>query len=276
MYRIAEVDVDEGRPLRCFSPGDLAIHQDDLCIVQAERVQDFGRIGRLQEFEGEPGTNVPSSRVLRRATLQDQSTADENALRSKMAAKTCASMVRTEDLPIRLLRVRYSFDRNVLMILFSADDRVDVRNLAKTVGEELKTRVDLKQIGVRDAAGMIGGLGPCGRELCCCSWLSSFESITVRMAKAQGLSLNPGAIGGNCGRLKCCLSYEYAHYRQLGKTVPRQGTRVHCPGGDGCVIDRQLLCQKVKVRLADQRVMEYGVDEVNEAGNRRDQRGGDE
>jgi len=160
------------------------------------------------------------------------------------------------------VRVKYSFDRSVLVILFAAEERVDFQEMVKEISDELRTRVEMKQIGIRDEAGITGGLGPCGRNLCCCTWLNNFESINVKMAKIQRLSLNPGAISGMCGRLKCCLLYEYENYRELGRLLPRDGAAVKCPDGKGYVIDKDILAQRVRVRLDDERVLEYGADDV--------------
>jgi cell fate regulator YaaT (PSP1 superfamily) len=268
MYRVVDVEVEPGTPVRCYSPPELAIHEGDLCIVTREKVLEFGRIVNFSTAPGEMPRAEKSATVLRRATLQDQSRADENALMSKMAVDKCSAAAEKHGFKIRLVRVRYSFDRGVLAILFSADEKLDVRELAQDLGQELRTRVELKQIGVRDEAAIIGGVGSCGRQLCCCTWLHKFASINVKMAKTQGLSLNPGAIGGNCGRLKCCLNYERDHYLELEKGLPGQGARVECPSGEGCVVERNILAQRLRVRLDDDRILDCGATEVKEIPDR--------
>jgi cell fate regulator YaaT (PSP1 superfamily) len=256
------IEVDDGPRVKCVSPSEMSLHEGDQCIIEMERLLEFGHVagvdeeGSAQPREG----NVP--RVLRRATLQDQAKSNENILMNKMAMKTCVAKAEKYTLAMRMIKVRYSFDRSVLMVLFAADDRIDFREMIKELAGELHTRVEMKQIGVRDEAGIVGGMGSCGRMLCCCSWLHHFESINVKMAKAQRLSLNPAAMSGMCGRLKCCMRYEYECYREMGKHLPRDGERVRCPCADGVVIDTNVLAQKVKVRLDDQRVVEYGVDEL--------------
>ena len=267
MYRVAEVRVDHGEQIKCCSPPDLAIRVGDQCVIWSPgNVLEFGQLERLDDNVGEMPQDKTGPQVLRRATLQDQSKADENALMSRMAVEKCSAMAEKDKLEIGLVRMRYSFDRTVLSILYSAEDRVDIREMAKSLGKELRTRVDMRQIGVRDEAGIIGGVGSCGRQLCCCSWRTRFESINVRMAKAQGLSLNPSAIGGNCGRLKCCLNYEFAHYKQMSKNLPRQGGSVQTPGGMGIVIETCILTQRVKVRLQDERILSYDAAEVGDSG----------
>ena len=269
MYRTAHVKIEAGPQLTCNSPPELAIHAGDSCIVAASDMQEFGRVVKLEEREGElpAGREIP--RMLRRATLQDQSKADENALLGKMAMKTCAAKAQKLGLQIRLVRGHYAFNRVALVVEFTCEDRVDIRELARQAGEELHIRVDMRQLGVRDEAAIIGGIGPCGRQLCCCTWLRSFSSINVRMAKTQGLSLNPAAIGGCCGRLKCCLNYEFEVYQELSKNLPAKGARVECGDGKGCVEDRDILRQRVRVCLDDERVIVYGADEVREIWNRK-------
>jgi cell fate regulator YaaT (PSP1 superfamily) len=201
MYKIADVEIDEGQALCCLRPESLAIHVGDACVVQCERVQEYGRVTRLAELDGNPPSERMLPEVLRCATLQDQAKAEDNALRSRMAVDTVAAGVEKHKLEMRLIRVRYSFDRALLRVTFSAEGRVDFRELIKDLAAELQTRIDMRQIGVRDEAGILGGVASCGRRLCCCTWLRNFEPVNVKMAKIQRLSLNPGAISGMCGRL---------------------------------------------------------------------------
>ena len=264
MYRNVTVQIADCGEMNCCSAAEVAIHPGDLCIVGRGDIQEYGRVLKIEEKDAAApgGRDVP--RLLRRATLQDQSKAEENLLHRKMAMKTCARIAERMGLKVRLVRGHYSFDRSMLMVEFTSEERLDLRELARQISEELHARVELKQLGVRDEAGIIGGLGPCGRELCCSSWIKRFASINVKMAKTQGLSLNPAAIGGCCGRLKCCLGYEYEVYRDLAKRVPAKGARVQCPDGKGCVRDRNLLGQEVRVCLDDERIMQYRADEVRE------------
>jgi cell fate regulator YaaT (PSP1 superfamily) len=239
-----------------------------VCIIQVERIVDVGEVKELGDLveppAGTPHPTLPT--VLRCATLQDQAKADDNALRSRMAMDTCQAAIEKYGLDMRLIRVRYSFDRSVLMVTFSAESRVDFRDMVRDLAHELNARIEMEQIGVRDEAGIIGGIGTCGRKLCCCTWLHRFESVNVKMAKAQNLSLNPGAISGMCGRLKCCLRYEYEHYREMARHCPPDGARVSCGEGCGRVFARDILGQRVKVRLEDDRVVDCRVDELERTG----------
>ena len=263
MARVAHVEIHEGPQVKCFVPPDLALHVRDDCIVEENRTLDFGRVMRLVEHTGDPREVGSLPRVIRQATLQDQAKAKENALRSKMAQDSCAASAERHGLEMQLVRVRFSFDRSLLTVVFLAEKRLDFREMVKDLTGELKSRVEMKQIGVRDNAAIAGGLGPCGRALCCCTWLEHFESINVKMAKTQGLSLNPNSISGMCGRLKCCLRYEFATYRECDKQVPRDGATVTTPSGTGTVVGRDILGQKVRVRFDDNRVHEYAAADVD-------------
>jgi cell fate regulator YaaT (PSP1 superfamily) len=210
----------------------------------------------------EPRLPEGLSTALRRATLQDQTKAHENTLHAKMAMTACQHKVLVHKLPLKILSVRYSFDRSVLCVTFTADDRVDYREFLKDISGELKTHIEMRQIGVRDASGRVGGMGTCGRRLCCASWLKKFEAVGVKMAKQQRLALNPSTISGMCSRLKCCLRYEQEVYRDLSQTMPSDGDEVQIPEGRGFVVDRDIPRQRLKVRLEDNRCFDYPASEV--------------
>lgn len=272
--RIAKVQIEDGPQIQCVCPQGVAIHQADRCIVEADKVLEIGHVESIEEApDREDADKRP--KVVRQATLQDQAKATENALRTKMAWDTCDRKAKDYGQELHLVRVRYNFDRSVLHVLFTAEEHLDAREMIKELAAEVRARIDMQQIGVRDQAGIVGGMGPCGREMCCCQWLRKFESVNVRMAKAQRLSLNPSAISGNCGRLKCCLRYEYELYREMGRGLPRQGAAVQCPGGSGCVVGRNVLAQKVKVSLDGDRVMEYPAEDVVETWQRSERNRGE-
>ncbi len=255
------VEIEEGEKVQCICPAGVAVHLRDRCIYDTGQVLETGEITTILEPTGKKGDEA-LPKVIRCATLQDQARARENDLMAGMAMDSCRKNSAELKLPMRLVRVRYSFDRKLLVVLFAADDRVDFRELVKRLSGELHCRVEMRQIGVRDEAALIGGLGPCGRVQCCCSWLRHFESVNVRMARVQRLSLNPGAISGMCGRLKCCLRYEHDQYRQALQGLPREGALVEGPDGSGSVVDVITLSRRLRVRLDDERLMEYDVDDV--------------
>lgn len=262
MVRNAYIEIDDGFHVVCESPPDLAIHEEDMCIVNVDGIMEYGRVKKLTECGSPCKREGERSHVVRCATLQDQAKAQENALMSKMAAETSLAKAKKHGLDMCLVRVRYSFDRAALIITFTAEKRVDFREMIKELAEELHARIEMKQIGVRDEAGIIGGMGPCGRSLCCCTWLHHFESINAKTAKVQKLSMNPAAISGSCGRLRCCLRFEYDQYVQMSKGIPRDGVKVECSAGKGHVVSSNIIAQRVKVQLDDGRMHECPVSEL--------------
>jgi len=179
-----------------------------------------------------------------------------------MATEACTRKAKEHKLDMQIVGVRLSFDRKVVSISYTANERIQFRDMVGELAGELHARIEMKQIGVRDAARVAGGMGPCGRELCCCSWLQEFAAVSVRMAKNQRLSLNPNTISGVCGRLKCCLRYENECYSDLGRGLPREGMRVECPAGKGRVIDKNILAHRIRIRMDDDRILEFGAEEV--------------
>lgn len=268
MYRTVTIHFEDDSLVNAVSPVGLAIHQGDLCVVECNRVPEFGQILQLADHEGVMPAKGTMPVILRRATLQDQSRAKENAVNSRMASKTVHKRVEEHKLPIHIVQVRYSFDRSVLHITFTAENRVEFGELVKNLAGELRVRIEMKSLGVRDAARLVGGMGVCGRPLCCKTWLSNFEVVSVKMAKTQRLALNPGSISGMCGRLKCCLKYEFENYRTMGEGLPRDGAMVRCQDGCGCVCDKDIMSQRVRVRLEDGRIRNYLVDEISPMGDR--------
>lgn len=262
MYKTVTLHLEDDSLVNAVSPVGLAIHQGDSCVVECHHVPEFGQVLRLADHEGVLPARGTMPLILRRATLQDQSRAKENAVTGRMAAKTVHKRVEEHKLPLHIVQVRYSFDRSVLHITFTAENRVEFGEFVKALAGELRVRVEMKSLGVRDAARLVGGMGVCGRSLCCRSWLKDFAVVSVKMAKTQRIALNPGSISGMCGRLKCCLRYEFDQYRQQGEGLPRDGAPVQCPGGCGMVWDKDIMGQRLKVRLDDGRIMDCPVAEV--------------
>jgi cell fate regulator YaaT (PSP1 superfamily) len=244
---------------------DLAIGIGDACIVEAERVSEYGHVISIDGETPSAPENLP--RLLRRATMQDQAMAGENQLFSKTALRLCQEKIKEHRLDMRIVRVHYSLDRSHLTVTFTADERVDFRQLIHDLAAETHARVEMRQIGARDEAAICGGLATCGRVLCCAGWLKEFDNVHIRMAKSQGLSLNPVTLNGMCGRLKCCLRYEQACYQDMARGLPHEGCRVRCPAGQGCVLETRVLDRKVKVGLDDRRVMEFNAQDVFVLGN---------
>ncbi len=266
MYRAATIQLEDGAMAGCISPPELAIHVGDACVIEFHRMPEYGRVVRLEEKEGEmPPRSAIAGLVLRRATLQDQARASENAVACRMAARIVRQRAEERKLPFRFLYARCSFDRSALTMTYASDDRLDLAEWSRALSEEVKMRVEFRVIGVRDAARLAGGMATCGRPLCCCSWLRDLGGSSVKMAKTQGLSLNPSVISGMCGRLKCCLRYEQDMYARMAQRLPREGMRVVCPEGPGQVADANVISQRVRVRLDDGRTTACSAEDVRPA-----------
>lgn len=263
MNQFVQVEIKDGPRVWCECPGQMSVHRGDYCVIEHDGCTEYGLVVSFTEGKTQSQEHEDLGSILRRATLQDQSKAAESSLRTKMALEKCEAKAREHEIDIRIVRGRYSFDRSVLFLVFSAEEKVDTREFNRDVAADLGCKVRDSQIGVRDEAGIIGGIGPCGRNFCCCSWLNKFESINVKMAKRQRMSLSPASIGGCCGRLKCCLKYEYDTYRELDKFLPKIGTKVEGHEGKGKVIDKNILRQTVTVKTEDHRTVEYRGDEVH-------------
>ena len=262
MYRELIIHLEDDSLVNAICQGDLAIHQGDLCIIECNRVPEAGNLVKLMDHDGEMPAKGTVPFVLRRATIQDHSRAAENRVVGRMALKTVHKRVEEYKLPLHIVQVRYSFDRSVLHVTFTAEDRVEYGECVKALAGELRVRIEMKSIGVRDAAKLVGGMGVCGRALCCKTWMQDFNVVTVKMAKTQRLALNPGAISGTCGRLKCCLKHEYEDYRQAGDKFPKDGARVACGDSCGCIWDKDILKERVKVRMDDGRILDCALAEV--------------
>lgn len=262
MYYSLVIHLEDDSVVHAACQAELAIHQGDLCVIECNRVPEAGRVIRVMEHEGDMPAKGLVPFVLRKATLHDQAKAAENVVFGRMAVKTVHKRVEEYKLPIHIVQVRYSFDRSVLHVAFTSEDRVEYSECVKTLAGEMHARIEMKAIGVRDAAKLVGGMGVCGRGLCCTTWMKDFNVVTVKMAKAQRLALNPGAISGTCGRLKCCLKHEYDVYKQVGDKFPKDGARVACGDNCGCVWDKDVLGERVKVRLDDGRFLDCALAEV--------------
>ncbi len=264
---LVSIELAPGETVVCLCPARIAIHGGDRCVMDSGGILESGEIvGIGSSADVEDGRIYPE--LIRCETLQDQAKVRENTLMAEMAKESCLKSIKALGLQMRLVRVRYSFDRKLLLVIFAADDRVDFRELVKQLANEYHCRVELRQIGVRDEAALVGGFGPCGRVQCCTAWLKRFDAVNVRMARTQHLSLNPIAISGMCGRLKCCLRYEEDQYQEALHGLPREGAHVECPEGTGRVVELKTLQRRVRVRLEDDRILEYDVSDISPAARR--------
>jgi len=232
-----------------FDPDDIDIKLEDNVIVETIRGIEFGEVVLGIREVTEEQIVAPLKMVIRVATEEDKKTYQENKNKEKDALAICLQKVHQHNLDMKLIDVEYTFDNNKIIFYFTADGRVDFRELVKDLASVFKTRIELRQIGVRDESKMIGGIGPCGRSLCCSSFLGDFAPVSIKMAKEQSLSLNPAKISGICGRLMCCLKYEQEAYEYARKIVPRIGSLLDTPEGKGEVVGNNLLKEQVRVML---------------------------
>jgi cell fate regulator YaaT (PSP1 superfamily) len=235
-----------------FNAGNLEVKEGIYVIVEHDRGLDYGLIvSPTESAKLDTSSKEPIKKIIRLAGEADLKQIEENRLKAREAFNTCLKKIEEHKLQMKLVQVEYSFDRTKIIFYFTANGRIDFRNLVKDLAKIFKARIELRQIGVRDEARLFGGFGPCGRELCCARFLKDFEPVTIKMAKEEGLPLNPPKISGLCGRLMCCLSFEYETYKILSKGLPREGERVHTAQGKGKVISINVFKRTATVELED-------------------------
>lgn len=258
MIKIVGIRFKNAGKVYYFGPNELDIKKGDYLIVETARGIEFGEcvIG-VKEIDEEE-IIAPLKSVLRIADDKDIVKHKENKDKEEEALKICLKKIEEHKLNMKLIDVEYTFDNNKVIFYFTADGRVDFRDLVKDLATVFKTRIELRQIGVRDEAKMIGGLGPCGRSMCCSTFLGDFASVSIKMAKEQNLSLNPTKISGICGRLMCCLNYEQSTYEDIRKRLPKVGSIVKTEEGTGEVIYNNIVKELVKVRFkrGDEEIIE--------------------
>ena len=248
-----------------FSPGSLKLNIGDRVITETVRGMELGEITRGNELVNISETVAPLKTVLRKASPSDVAHFKDNMKLEEQALEICEEQVLKHELDMKLTGAEYTFDNKKLIFYFTSDGRVDFRDLVKDLASVFRTRIELRQIGIRDEAKMIGGLGICGRPFCCSTFLSDFGQVSIKMAKDQNLSLNSSNISGPCGRLMCCLRYEQETYEEEARLTPKVGSYVHTPDGNGTVVDSNPLAGKVKVKLTgnDDGPAEYSRDDVS-------------
>lgn len=248
-----------------FDPLDLEVKQGDNVIVETARGLEYGEVIMDVKSISEEQFQKPLKSVVRIANDEDKERYRKNKEMEKEAYKICLEKIRRHKLGMKLVEVEYTFDGSKILFYFTADGRIDFRELVKDLATVFKTRIELRQIGVRDEAKTLGSVGVCGRSLCCSKFLEEFAPVSIKMAKEQGLSLNPTKISGACGRLMCCLKYEQDTYEELLKVTPKQGALVKTPDGNGTVEFVSLLKGLVKVKLDDENektLKEFNVADV--------------
>ncbi len=234
-----------------FDPDGKKIEKGNFVIVETSMGKEYGEVAIANRIIPDEKLEKPLKKIIRIATSKDKKQYEENKKKEQEAFKVCEEKVKEHKLDMVLTDVEYKFDRSKLLFFFSAEGRIDFRDLVKDLAAIFKTRIELRQIGVRDEVKKLGGNGICGRELCCCSFLGNFETVSIKMAKEQNISLNPAKISGNCGRLMCCLKYEQEVYEEKLSRLPKIGAIVKTPDGEGEVFGVETLKETIKVKLKD-------------------------
>jgi len=249
MHEVVQVRLREAGRILYFDTGRLKFEVGDYVVVEQDRGLEYGQI--ISEVTGESEAKIekPLRKIIRKTNPWDHHQIEKNRKKSREVMRTCERKITEHRLPMKLVEAEYSFDRSKIIFYFTAEGRIDFRNLVRDLANIFKARIELKQIGVRDEARLMGGYGPCGNELCCVKFLKDFEPVTIRMAKDQNLPLNPTKISGLCGRLMCCLSYENKTYREFIKGLPRIGQEIKTEKGKGKVVGLNPLKRIVTVEI---------------------------
>ncbi len=244
-----------------FDAGSIELAQGDHVVVETERGLGIGQVVRppREMDKAAPESITP---IKRKATADDMATLELISKKEKESFDFCVKRIIERNMPMKLVKVEYQFDSSKAVFFFTADGRVDFRDLVKDLAHSFHTRIEMRQIGVRDESKMVGGIGICGRELCCCSWLRDFQPVSVKMAKEQNLALNPNKISGQCGRLLCCLDYEYDTYCCLRKNYPKSGKRVSIANGTGVVDKVNILTGNITLKLDDNKIVVIKREEI--------------
>ncbi|MDY6041804.1 MAG: stage 0 sporulation family protein [Candidatus Faecousia sp.] len=248
---VVDIQFRPGQKVYYFDPAGQTFQAGDHVIIDTARGPEFGYCAGGNHTIAAKDVVTPLRSVLRLATAEDEKTLARNRSEEKRAFEICQQKIAAHGLDMQLVSAEYAFDGSKILFFFTADERVDFRELVKNLASVFHTRIELRQIGVRDKAKMVGGLGICGRPFCCASFLDDFQPVSIKMAKTQNLSLNPTKISGTCGRLMCCLKYEQEAYEDLLRTAPKTESFVDTPEGRGTVVEVDLLRQRVKVRMED-------------------------
>ncbi|MBR2717998.1 MAG: stage 0 sporulation protein [Clostridia bacterium] len=269
MVNVIGVRFQNAGKLYFFDPGAFWPTPGDFVIVETARGIEFGEVVTPVREMNDEQLAAPLKQVVRIANAQDVQHAQENKQNEKEAYAICQKKISEHKLDMKLVSVEYTFDNSKILFYFTANGRVDFRSLVKDLAAVFKTRIELRQIGVRDEAKMLGGLGPCGRPVCCGAFLGDFQPVSIKMAKEQNLSLNPTKISGVCGRLMCCLKYEQDNYEQTRKRMPKVGKEVITPEGNGVVWDLNIIKETVRVRIQkgdSSELKDFPLEEVQRVG----------
>ncbi len=260
MLEVVQVRQREAGKIFCFDATGIKLKVGQTVIIETEYGLDYGEVISEKDTIDEVPKEESPKKVVRVVTKEDLNKIQENKKKLKEIYTSCVKKIESRKLSMKLVEVEYSFDRSKLVFYFTSEERIDFRDLVKDLAHTFKARIELKQIGVRDEARLLGGFGPCGRVLCCCKFLKDFEPVTIKMAKEQNLPLNPSKISGVCGRLMCCLEYEHDNYRCLLKNMPKVGSAYKTKEGSGKVVSINPLKRSIVVEFEEGFHKEFKVE----------------
>jgi cell fate regulator YaaT (PSP1 superfamily) len=262
--KVIEVKLRDAGKISYYAAAEIAVSSGDFVILESDRGLDYGQVLSSDEVLLESDMlQEPLRKILRIATPSDIEKIERNRQKIAEITKTCAKKIQEHKLNMKLIDAELSFDSSKIIFYFTAEERIDFRELVKELAKIFKARIEMKQVGVRDEVRRFGGFGQCGRRLCCATFIKDFEPVTIKMAKDQNLPLNPAKISGTCGRLMCCLSYEHKNYKELAKGLPKIGQRLKTKEGQGKVVDVNFLKRTSIVELEDGRQIkiDYNIEE---------------
>ncbi|MBF0814736.1 PSP1 domain-containing protein [Staphylococcus sp. mip270_02] len=263
MQNVVGIDFQKSGKMEYYSPKDFDLNVDDWVVVESKRGLEMGRVKYAPLDVADEDVTLPLKEIVRHATDEDLSRYEQNEKDAEEAMALCKNTIQQQSLEMRLVNCEFTLDKSKVIFNFTSDERVDFRKLVKVLAQKLKTRIELRQIGVRDEAKLLGGIGPCGRSLCCATFLGDFEPVSIKMAKDQNLSLNPTKISGACGRLMCCLKYENDYYEEARAQLPDVGEAIKTPEGNGKVIGLNILDISMQVKVEGlEQPLEYKMEEL--------------
>ncbi|MEB6230908.1 PSP1 domain-containing protein [Staphylococcus xylosus] len=263
MQNVVGIDFQKSGKMEYYSPKNFDLNVGDWVVVESKRGLEMGRVKYAPLDVADEDVTLPLKEIVRHATDEDLSQYEQNEKDAEEAMTLCKNTIQQQSLEMRLVNCEFTLDKSKVIFNFTSDERVDFRKLVKVLAQKLKTRIELRQIGVRDEAKLLGGIGPCGRSLCCATFLGDFEPVSIKMAKDQNLSLNPTKISGACGRLMCCLKYENDYYEEARTQLPDVGEAIQTPEGNGKVIGLNILDVSMQVKVEGlEQPLEYKMEEL--------------
>lgn len=255
MSKVVKLQLGEYRPVYFYDINGVECERGDYVIMEVDRGSEFGKVISIIDRIPERSNESIKGKVLRKATVGDLKQIENNRMKAKDTMSTCTRKITDRKLDMQIVKAEYTFDSSKIIFSFTADGRIDFRHLVKDLARVFRVRIELKQIGVRDKAKIVSGYGVCGRQFCCSSYMNSFHPLSIKMAKEQGLPLNPSRISGSCGRIKCCMAYEFNVYKEASKNLPKINERVETPEGKGRVIDVNILKRIVYIDVGEGQII---------------------